>query len=1222
MNKGKLKSYAPKARREFIQAVTDRAGFYGLTKTKTVPMEEKGDFVIIAGQAFPKQVKNQRQALEERIVASTFDHVMEEIAYTWFNRFVAIRYMELHGYLSHGYRVLSHPEPENSIPEILEKAQYVDLPGLNKERVIELKMDGTKDEELYRMLLIAQCNELNKAMPFLFESIKDCTELLLPDRLLHSDSLIRKLVNEIDAEDWQQVEIIGWLYQFYISEKKDEVIGSVVKSEDIPAATQLFTPNWIVKYLVQNSLGSQWMRTYPDSTLKSKMEYYIEPAQQTPEVQKQLKEITPDTLNPEELTILDPACGSGHILVEAYDLLKEIYLERGYRKRDIPELILKKNLFGLEIDDRAAQLAGFAVMMKARADDRGLFDKKIEPHIASIQESHGLDVQEIVRAINAPLTEKEVDQTPASLEELQKAIDIPLFSQPSMVPAKQLSDEEKLTVNDLKALLGLFEHGKTFGSLIRIPEKLAEKLPAIAHRVQKAYTSGQPFAQAQAAKVRPFIQQAMMMAYHYDAVVANPPYMGSGYLNAILKKFMKDEFEGYEKDLFSAFIIRNRGYTKTNGLLGFMSPFVWMFISSHEELRTSIINTASLTTLIQLEYSGFAEATVPICTFTFANSHIGNYTGSFIRLSDFRGAENQAPKTLEAIRNKDSGWFYSAKPDDFKKIPGSPIAYWASESLRNIFSDYPPITKFAAPKKGMMTGDNARFLRLHWEVSHLNIFFGCSSHEESKASILKWYPHNKGGEFRKWHGNEEFVVNFFQDGVELKRFEKYGERNPEYYFKEGICWTKITSATFSARYSSRGHLYDDASCMCPVYDSNDIPDILGALNSKVGSYIIKSVSQTLNFSPGEIAKIPLAKVSDAFKLLNILLGIAKKDWNSFETSWDFSELALISNQLSSLKESYAVYQKNCREMTAKMKELEEENNRLFIKAYGLQDELTPDVPEEQITLFANPKYRYGGNLTEEELENRFKEDTIQELISYSVGCMMGRYSLDEPGLVYAHSGNEGFDSSKYKTFKADEDGIIPITDIAWFKDDAAQRFFGFIETVWGKETLEENLDFAAQSLGQKTSESSRDAIRRYFSNEFFKDHLKRYKKRPIYWLFTSGREKAFQCLVYLHRYNEGTLSRMRTEYVIPLQGMIRQRIEHLTGDAEHASSAGSANKIRKEIKTLQKQAEELRLFDEQLRHYADLKIRLDLDDGVKVNYGKFGDLLAEVKAITGSKEED
>lgn len=1226
MNKAQLKNYAPLARREFIQAVTDRAHHCGLSKGKQEPVRVEGDFAIITGRAFPKAVAQQRAKLEERIAAASFEQVMEEIAYTWFNRLVAMRYMELHGYFSHGYRVLSHPEPNHPIPEILEKAQFVELPGLDKAKVLELKLAGNQDEALYRLLLMAQCNELHRAMPFLFEAIQDCTELLLPDNLIHSDSLIRKLVNEIEQADWQEVEIIGWLYQFYISEKKDQVIGSVVKSEDIPAATQLFTPNWIVKYLVQNSLGAQWMRTYPQSPLQGKMAYYIAPAEQSPDVQQQLKAITPDSLNPEELTLLDPACGSGHILVEAYDLLKEIYLERGFRKRDIAELILKKNLFGLEIDDRAAQLAGFAVMMKARGDDRQIFDRQVQPHIVSIQETKELDFNEIVRAINAPLTEKDVDRGTAGDEfEFMDEVRAPLFAS---LNKPRFSDEEKLTVDDLKALLGLFEHGKTFGSLIRIPEALAQKLPAMAARVNTACKSGLLNAQTHAQRVLPFIKQALLMASHYDAVVANPPYMGGKFFTKNLKDFVVNHYKNEKGDLYSSFIRRNIEFAKNNGAIGMITIPNWMFLSTFESLREFLIENNTIDSFVH-NGRGVWGSDFGSCSFVIKKTKLPTYIGTFKRLFDKQGSVSSNEELKERFFLE---YKYFTSMDDFKKIPGSPIAYWVSDRLRQIFEQGTKIVDIFDVKQGMATSDNSRFLRLWHEVSYTNTKFDCSSLEESKRNNEKWYPYNKGGDFKRWYGNNEYVVNWWRDGKELKEFQSTLNqgwhvrlKSRDFYFKPSINWSFVSSAYFGVRYSFSGFIFDvGGSSAFP--SEKDMFFFIGYLCSKMAFSFMQALNPTLNFQVENVGALPILldkkiKIQgDVDKVVWQIINVSKADWDSYETSWDFEKLPLLEHK-SSLGVSYKAYSGNCQKMTAKMKELEEENNRLFIEAYGLQDELTPDVPEEQITLFANPKYRYGGNLSDEELESRFKEDTIKELVSYAVGCMMGRYSLDEPGLIYAHSGNEGFDASKYKTFPADHDGIIPITDFTWFDDDTAERFFKFVETVWGKQTLDENLDFAAEAIGRKASDSSREAIRRYFCNDFFKDHLQRYKRRPIYWLFTSGKEKAFQGLVYLHRYNEGTLSRMRTEYVIPLQGRMNSRIEMLKTDAEQAGSTSAANKLRKERTTLEKQAEELRKFDEKLRHYADRKIKLDLDDGVKVNYGKFGDLLAEVKAVAGSADD-
>jgi len=955
------------------------------------------------------------------------------------------------------------------------------------------------------------------------------------------------------------------------------------------------------------------------------MGYYIEPVEQAEEVQKQLAEITPESLNPEELTLLDPACGSGHILAEAYDLLKEIYLERGYRRRDIPELILKKNVFGLEIDDRAAQLAGFAVMMKARADDRRLFEKGIVPNIVGIQESKGLDIEEIVTAINEPLTSKNVSAPLKSMDELQDSIEVPLFvsGKPTKIPA--LDSEEKLTVDDLRVLLSLFEHGKTFGSLIRIPKILAEKIPAMARRIGKAYSSGRPYAQAQAKKVKPFIQQALIMAGKYDVVVANPPYMGSKVMNSKLRNYAKDQHPHTKADVFAMFVERLMGSAKSSAQFGFVMPYVWMFISSYEQFRENLQLECTITSLVQLEYNAFEPACVPVAAFTLSHERLMDYNGVFIKLSDFKGHQNQAPKTLEAIRNPDCGWRYVSCPRDFERIPGLPIAYWVSQRLRSNFSERDGLGKFYDFRIGMATGKNDLYVRYWHEVSYGNISFDLKTRDDAKRSGRRWFPYTKGGVFRKWAGNEECVIDWKEDGERLRTTRcPHSDRiwahnfNLDNIFSPAICWTVVTSSQNSFRIHGDGFLFDAAAGLCQSISEHSLMPALGLLNSSVSPVVLSLMNPTLNMHPGYLSSIPFVDIEDC-STIESAIEISREDWDSCENSWGFARLPLIGEYVASLDGSYALYLRRCYDMTVNMKDLEEENNRFFIREYGLEDELAPVVNEDQITLFANPQYRYSHTLSTNELEKRFREDTINELLSYEVGCMMGRYSLDEPGLIYAHSGNEKFDPTRYKTYKADDDGIIPITDRYWFDDDAAERFFKFVETAWPKETLEENLDFVAESIRRKSNETSREAIRRFFVNDFFKDHLKRYKKRPIYWLFSSGKEKALQCLVYLHRYNEGTLSRMRTEYLIPLQGRIASKIESLKKDMEHISSTSAANKIRKEITKLEKQAEELRKYDEKLRHYADMKIKLDLDDGVKVNYGKFGDLLAEVKAVTGKK---
>lgn len=1183
MNRTKLKNYAPQARRDFIQAVTDRAAFYGLREIEDEiePITEKGDLAIIGGRAFPKSVVAKRKALEQRISRDGFEQTMEALAYTWFNRLVAIRYMELHGYFEHGYRVLSNSDSAKYTPEILDHAEHVDLPGLHKQRVIGLKLEGTKEAELYRMLLIAQCNALHAAMPFLFERIDDETELVLPEHLLHSDSILRRLVNGIDEGDWQEVEIIGWLYQFYISEKKAQVIGKVVRSEDIPAATQLFTPNWIVKYLVQNSLGRQWVATYPDSPLKAQMEYYIEPAEQTPEVQEQLKAITPTSLNPEELTLLDPACGSGHILVEAYEMFKAIYQERGYRAKDIPRLILTRNVYGLEIDDRAAQLAAFALMMKARADDRRIFAQGIQPHVLSIQESKGLDAREIAEALNQPILKEKLAPSGELFEEIADEKS-PLFSR------KNLAVKGDIARADVAHLIDLFEHGKTFGSLIQVPEKVAEKLPAIAERVENVLVHGGMFEEATARMLKPLVEQARILAGKCDTVVTNPPYMGAGFYSPSLKQFVIKEYKDAKADLYSCFIERNMKTAKRNGFVGMITIPNWMFLSSFEDFRKHLLNNHTLDTFIH-NGRGVFGSDFGSCAFTFRHFSLPGYRGSYRRLFDTQGSVAGNDELNERFFSANT---FCPTSSDFAQIPASPVAYWV-QGLGN-FSKGTLLSRAESGGR-FKTHNDETYVRYWWEVA---------------ATAGYWKRYLKGGEFRRFFGNEYHVADWRTSAL-----DEYGSHgglaNPKYHQRTGITCSKITAAISSFRIKRDICEFSSVSPTIFLNDESNIYIVLAYLNSKVSEYYLSAINPTITTNVNDILAQPdplsiVASCDQAAASENaqLLVSIAQANWDGSEISRDFCSLNVARCDGTTVRQLYDAVTSEQLNTFAKMKALEEKNNRLFIDAYGLQDELSPEVPEDQITLYRPDR-----------------EEDIKRLISYAIGCMMGRYSLDKPGLIYAHSGGKGFDSSQYQTFPADEDGIVPLTDLEWFEGDAAKRLEKFIATAWPKEHLEENLKFIADSLGPNRGERSRETIRRYLATGFYKQHLQMYKRRPIYWLFASGKQRAFQCLVYLHRYNEGTLSRMRTEYVIPLQGKIASRVDQIKDPIQSATSTSHGKKLQKERDMLLKHQTELQLFDEKLRHYADQRITLDLDDGVKVNYARFGDLLADVKAVTGGKPE-
>ena len=1165
MQTSKLKSYAPKARRDFIAAVTRRAAAFGLSAQAIEPSREEGQLVIIAGQAHPRAVGRQRQRLAERIRQQGFAQVMEAAAYTWFNRFAAIRFMELHGYLDHSFRVLSHPNG-GALPEILEQAPHVELPGLDRERVIALKMDGTQDEALYRDLLLAQCRALHQAMPFLFEPLDDETELLLPDRLLQTDSLIRELVTAIPKEDWQEIEIIGWLYQFYIAEKKDQVIGKVVKSEDIPAATQLFTPNWIVKYMVQNSLGAQWLATYPDSPLKGQMAYYIEPAEQTPEVQAQLDAITPQSLNPEELTLMDPACGSGHILVEAYDLFKAIYLERGYRLRDIPRLILEKNLFGLDIDERAAQLAGFALTMKAREDDRRLLERGLKLNVLALVDSTGFDAERLAQGVNL------VDYG--------------------------------LNPDDLAELKRLFEHATTIGSLIQVPEGLARKLPTFS-RLSEA-NSPDLFVLETHERLQRLLQQVELLAARYDSVVANPPYMGSKYYCQSLKEFVDENYSTGKTDLYGAFTLRNVQLARNSGRVGMITIPNWMFLSGFNKFREVIAGIAPLSSLIHIGRGAWGSD-FGSCSFVLHRGSPFQLRGTFIRLFDKQGSVSNNSE----LRNRfHANPRFSTANSEFARVPGKPVAYWVSNF--DLF-EMPKLAEIAVSGGRIKTHNDAKFVRMIWEVENRQI--GRSG---------KWLVFEKGGQFRKWFGGQIYCLDWSDEG-KTSYAAHGGLSNSRFWNKKGVTWSDVTISTNSFRLKPTNAEYSSVSPT--IFFEGQIQELwsLRLLNSKPVEWLLRIMNPTVHLNPGDLSNLPIpAFISQDSGITDEALCISRHDWNSYELALDFESLPFLMAPLKlthSLEASYTAWITQNRDTIAELKRLEEENNRHFIDAYGLQDELTPEVPIEQITLTVNPAYRYGGKLSEEEQWTRFRQDTMQELVSYAIGCAMGRYSLDEPGLIYAHSGNVGFDPSRYATFPADADGIIPITAADWFDDDATHRVVEFITVAWDKAHLEENLQFLADNLSPKRGETSRDTLRRYLVDKFFKDHLQTYKRRPIYWCFSSGKLKAFQCLVYLHRYNEGTLSRMRMEYLVPLQSKMAARIDNLADDIQNTSTSAQAKRLQKERDMLSKQLDELRRYDEQLRHYADRRITLDLDDGVKVNYGKFGDLLAEVKTVTGTSAD-
>ena len=1205
MNTKNLKAYAPKARTQFIEAVRKRAAHFGIYEDRIEEVRIEGSAAIIDGRAFTRKEGEQRKRLEGKVTERGYDMFIREMAYTWFNRLAALRYMEIHDYFDHGFRVLSHPTNPDSLPEILSHASDVaDSLDLDKSQIIELQLAGDKEEELYRELLLGQCHQLAKIMPFVFKGIShgaidDATELLLPNNLTKTDSILKGLINEIPEEDWQEIEVIGWLYQFYISEHKDTVIGKVVKSEDIPAATQLFTPNWIVKYLVQNSVGRQWLATYPNSDLKGKMEYYIEPAEQSEEVIEQLKAITPTSIDPEEIKVLDPACGSGHILVEVYEVLREIYLERGYRLREIPELILTKNIYGLDIDDRAAQLAGFALMMKAREDDRRIFqrveDGEVSLNVFSLQSSEHLDIPKLWKALDL-----EGNQQTGSTGGLFDGLsdDSQSFVQPTGI----YNDYFEL----LQSLKSAFLQAKTLGSLIQVEHQHLNNLRSIKSELEEKIQSSDPAAKQAALDILHIINQAILLSIQYDAVVANPPYMGMKGMNSELKDFVKKYYPVSKSDLFAVYIEKCLDFCNGNGKLGLVTPYVWMFISSYEKLREQLLKSNSLTSLIQLEYNAFAPACIPVCTFTIDKFHISNSVGTFIRLSDFKGHETQAPKTLEAINDREVEWIYDTRTDDLLKLPSKSIAYWLENQTLSTFSNR-KVSAVTETEYGIITGDNEKYLRYWFEVS---------------KSSARWVNYNKGGTYRKWFGNIVHVIDWKSNQEFVNYSGPQNLADAQFYGKTSITWSDVTSSYISFRIQPEGHLSSNTGPTAVTTDFNTWK-LLAFLNSRFIETITPVLNPTMHFTLGDFGNLPLPN-SLPEKLeqnARTLVEISNRDWNKSELSQKFIFETKTQGRLSDAFTEE--YEKN-KDIISRFIKLERENEALISNTLDVEINENDFLDMSKVTLSVNDKFKYG--VKEKFPKDRRCSEFITDQISFFIGSAMGRYSLDREGLIYAHSGSKGFkelvEEGAYQTFPADDDGIIPLASEEWlFDDDATTRFKEFVKTVWGNEHLSENIEFVAESLclhalKPKKGESAMDTVRRYFSTQFFKDHCKTYKKRPIYWLFSSGKEKAFECLVYLHRYNEGTLSRMRTEYVTPLMG--KYDAQHTLLSEQQLQATGTeARRIEKDLKSLEKKQAELRTFDEQLKHYAEMRIPLDLDDGVKANYGKFGNLLADVKAIHG-----
>ena len=1174
MDKNIIKKFAVWARTELIARVSLKGVEYGITEDNI----EDANADSVGGKVLTTDEKKQRQALIAEINDKGYKQVMEEVAYTWFNRFSALRFMEVNGYIPSHVRVFTDEE-NNFKPQIIAEAIHLDLDGLDMEKVYELK-DAEKTEELYKYLLIVQCNALNKILPGMFQKIADYTELLLPDNLLREGSVIQQMIELIPEDDWKDaVQIIGWLYQYYNSEKKDDVFTALKKNvkitkENIPAATQLFTPDWIVRYMVENSLGRLWLEGHPDvkelllpteeeqsayaagnrDPEDTKWHYYLEEAEQEPEVQAQLAEIRKEyaALTPDQLKVIDPCSGSGHILAYMFDVLMKIYESYGYTTREAVASIVENNLYGLDIDDRAAQLAYFAVMMKARQYDRRFFSRGIQPHVYAIVESNHVD---------------------------KFAVDY-------------FCNGDKKRTAAMETIIKELHDAKEYGSILTVTPQdwstLYDRFTEITEDINMSRETA-------LRELLPLVQVAEALAQKYDVVATNPPYMGSSGMSVKLSDYVKKYYSDSKSDLFSCFMERADFFARENGLTSLITMESWMFLSSFEKLREKVNVGKTIINMVHMPYLGKGGTSLGINFGTAAvimkKGHIRNYSAQYEYTVYYECDENGVPFIFPT---KNERW-KTAKQEDFVKIPSSPVAYWVSDAFLQTF-DEKKISDYALARNGMKTGDNGRFVRLWWEPQENKICLHAQNAHEAVQSGEKWFPYNKGGEYRKWYGNNEYVVDWEDEGSVVIGRAKQEKRNVQDYplelkFKPLVTWSLITSSQPSFRYKE--------SCICDIAgmsfwskkQNEDLYFLLALCNTKVAYEVLRMIAPTINFQAGDISRIP-AIFNEKTKVVFICesnIRISHTDWDFFETSWDFQHHPLL-RKVPTIAEAFEQWQTECNDRFNQLKANEEELNRIFIDIYGLQDDLTPEVEDKDVTV---RKADLGRD--------------IRSFISYVVGCMFGRYSLDVDGLAYA--GGE-WDARKYASFVADKDNIIPICDDEYFEDDIVGLFVEFVKTVYGADTLDENLKFIADALGGKGQ--PKDVIRNYFLSDFYSDHCKIYQKRPIYWLFDSGKKNGFKALIYMHRYQPDTIARIRTDYVHEQQARYRTAIADLEQRIANASTDERV-KLNKKLTTLQAQDTEIRTYEEKIHHLADQMISIDLDDGVKKNYAIFQDVLAKIK---------
>ena len=1160
MDKNAIKKFAVWARTELIARVSLKGVEYGITEDNI----EDANADSVGGKVLTADEKKQRQALIAEINDKGYKQVMEEVAYTWFNRFSALRFMEVNSYLPSHVRVFTDEE-NNFKPQIITEAIHLDLDGLNMEKVYELK-DAEKTEELYKYLLTVQCNALNKILPGMFQKIADYTELLLPDNLLREGSVIQQMIELIPEDDWKDaVQIIGWLYQYYNSEKKDDVFAALKKNvkitkENIPAATQLFTPDWIVRYMVENSLGRLWLEGHPDAKDQllpteeeqsayaagnrdmedTKWHYYLEEAEQEPEVQAQLAEIRKEyaALTPDQLKVIDPCSGSGHILAYMFDVLMKIYESYGYTTREAVASIVENNLYGLDIDDRAAQLAYFAVMMKARQYDRRFFSRGIQPHVYAIVESNHVDKFAMDYFCNGDM---------------------------------------KLTVA-MDTIIKELHDAKEYGSILTVtPQDWSALYDRFAEITEDINMSRETALR----ELLPLVQVAEALAQNYDAVVTNPPYMGASGMSGKLSSFVKKKYPDTKSDMSTIMMERTLEMSTSHGYISMINIPVWMFLSSYEKMRNTMLRNNMIVNMVH-PGRGIFGSDFGTTTFVISKTYIKNYVGRYYRLFDSQGEVHGVEERRNAFLHRKG--LHTIQQEDFMKIPGMPIAYWLHRQIYEMYGNYKTMTEIAAPKVGMQTSNNNRYLRLWHEVDFSE--FNGSSYG------LKWIKYLKGGAYRKWYGNLEYLLFYNKTPDFILQQKNARVLDLDFLKKKKCTWTDLTISKNSFRIAPDDTFYDiSGHCFFPKEE--DQLWLLGYANTSIFAELLKVFNSTIHCQVGDVGKIIVPDIGDQKSKVSALAGenvdFSKKDWDSFETSWDFQHHPLLRN-VPTIAEAFDQWQTECDDRFNQLKSNEEELNRIFIDIYGLQDELTPEVEDKDVTV---RKADLGRD--------------IRSFISYAVGCMFGRYSLDVDGLAYA--GGE-WDASKCVSFAVDKDNIIPICDDEYFEDDIVGLFVEFVKTVYGADMLDENLKFIADALGGKGQ--PKDVIRNYFLSDFYSDHCKMYQKRPIYWLFDSGKKNGFKALIYMHRYQPDTIARIRTDYVHEQQARYRTALADLEQRIANAST-GERVKLNKKLTTLQAQDTEIRTYEEKIHHLADQMISIDLDDGVKKNYAIFQDVLAKIK---------